>query len=60
MSDIKQVCSKVADKLEHVMGRYIAPVVSDWIFKSANHSLQINDQQLKYNTVDDLRAAIQN
>lgn len=60
MSDMKKVCPKAADKLEHVMGRYIAPVASDWIFKAGNRPLNVNDRQLRYRTVDQLRNAIQN
>ena len=57
--NLGQLCSKAAEKLEFVMGRYIAPVVSDWIFKQTNHSLEITDGQRQYNTVEDLRNAIQ-
>jgi hypothetical protein len=56
---LKQLCSKAADKLEFVMGRYIAPVVSDWVFKETDQHLQITDGQRTYNSVDDLRNAIQ-
>jgi hypothetical protein len=56
---LKKVCSKAADKLKFVMGRYIAPVVSDWIYNASNHAAPITDSQLRYNTVDDLRQAIQ-
>ena len=61
--DGKQICGKAADKLKQVMGRYIAPPVSDWIFKVANRnsndSIRIGSDRLRYNTADDLRAAIQ-
>jgi hypothetical protein len=60
MEDLKKICSQAATKLEFYMGRYIAPVVSDWIFKEANSSLTINASQLHYTTVEQLRAAIQN
>jgi len=59
LTSLKKVCSKAADKLEFVMGRYIAPVVSDWIFNASNHPLSISEQRLQYNSVDDLRQAIQ-
>jgi hypothetical protein len=55
----KQICGKVADKLKFAMGRYIAPVVSDWIFKAANRSLSITNSQLRYVTPGDLAKAIQ-
>jgi hypothetical protein len=57
--NLGQLCSKAAEKLEYVMGRYIAPVVSDWIFKQTNSSIEITDGQRQYNTVEDLRSAIQ-
>lgn len=63
LPELKKLCGKAADKLQFVMGRYIAPVVSDWIFKAANHgsssSIQIGSDRLRYNTADDLRQAIQ-
>jgi hypothetical protein len=59
LDSLKKICSKAADKLEFVMGRYIAPVVSDWIFKASNHALTISDGQRHYNSVGDLRQAIQ-
>jgi hypothetical protein len=58
--ELKKVCKPVAEKLQLAMGRYVAPVVSDWIFNASNQSLQIGANRLKYNTVDDLRRAIQN
>jgi len=58
--ELKKVCKPVAEKLQFAMGRYVAPVVSDWIFNASNQSLQIGANRLKYNTVDDLRRAIQN
>jgi hypothetical protein len=57
---LKKVCKPVAEKLEFAMGRYIAPVVSDWIYNAGNQNLQIGKSRLKYNTVEDLRRAIQN
>jgi len=61
--ELKKLCSKAAEKLEFVMGRYIAPVVSDWIFKAANRgsndSLQLSSDRLRYQTADELRKAIQ-
>ena len=56
---LKKICKPAAQKLEFVMGRYIAPVVSDWIFKASNQSLQVDASRLKYNNVDDLRRAVQ-
>lgn len=60
--ELKRLCGKAAEKLQFVMGRYIAPVVSDWIFKAANgssSSIQIGSNRLRYNTADELRQAIQ-
>ncbi len=57
---VKQLCTKAATKLQHVMGRYIAPVVSDWIFKSGNQSLEIGADRLRYTTAEELQQAIQN
>jgi hypothetical protein len=57
--EMKKICKPVAQKLEYAMGRYIAPVVSDWIFNASNQTLQITSDRLRYNTVDDLRRAIQ-
>ncbi|MBU6155075.1 MAG: hypothetical protein KGP28_12290 [Bdellovibrionales bacterium] len=58
--EMKKVCKPAAEKLQFAMGRYIAPVVSDWIFNASNQSLQIGPNRLKYNTVEDLRRAIRN
>jgi hypothetical protein len=58
--DLKKVCKPAAQKLQFVMGRYIAAPVSDWIFNAANQSMQIGADRLKYNNVDELRRAIQN
>jgi len=58
--ELKKVCKPVAEKLQFAMGRYVAPVVSDWIFNASNQSIQIGPSRLKYNTVEDLRRAIQN
>ncbi|NDG83705.1 MAG: hypothetical protein EBX52_01535 [Proteobacteria bacterium] len=56
--DLKKICKPVAEKLEFAMGRYIAPVVSDWIFNASTQTLRIGEDRLHYNTVDDLRRAI--
>jgi hypothetical protein len=58
--ELKKICKPVAEKLKFAMGRYVAPMVSDWIFDASNQSIQIGPNRLKYNTVDDLRRAIQN
>jgi hypothetical protein len=55
----KQLCGKVAEKLKFAMGRYIAPVVSDWIFKASNRSLTIGNDRLHFVTPEDLAKAIQ-
>ena len=57
--DLKKMCKPAAEKLKFVMGRYIAPQISDWIFAQTNKSITINDSKMTYNTVDELRAAIQ-
>ncbi len=59
LSDLKRICPKAANALEWVMGRYIAPQVSDWIFKGANKSLYVSQDQLVYHDVSDIRSAIQ-
>jgi hypothetical protein len=63
LSDLKKICPKAANKLEWVNGRYIAPHVSDWIFKAANKgdnsSIEITDSDLQFETVAELRNAIQ-
>ena len=58
--DMKKVCQTAADKLKFAMGRYIAPVISDWIFKQGNKSIVITDANRYYTTAEQLRAAIQN
>jgi hypothetical protein len=58
--EMRKVCKPAAEKLQFAMGRYIAPVVSDWIFNASNQSIQIGANRLKYNTVEDLRRAIRN
>lgn len=55
----KQLCTKAATKLEFVMGRYIAPMVSDWIFRSGTQSLEIGADRLRYTTAEELQSAIQ-
>jgi hypothetical protein len=59
----KKLCTKAAEKLQFVMGRYLAPPVSDWIFKIANRgsnrTIQIGNDRLRYSTADELRKAIQ-
>lgn len=56
--DLTKICKMAAQKLQFAMGRYIAPVVSDWIFKAANRPLNIGRDQLRYTTADELRRAI--
>jgi hypothetical protein len=58
--ELKKVCKPAAEKLQSAMGRYVAPVVSDWIFNASNQSIQIGPNRLRYNTVEDLRRAIRN
>jgi hypothetical protein len=57
--ELKKVCKPVAKKLEFAMGRYVAPVVSDWIYSASTQNINIGSGQIRYNTVDELRRAIQ-
>ena len=57
-NQLKRLCKMVSEKLEWVMGRYIAPAISDWIFKAANPALHLGKDQLIFMSVDDLRSAI--
>jgi hypothetical protein len=57
--ELKKICKPAAEKLQFAMGRYIAPIVSDWIFKAANRDLEIGSDRLHYNTSDDLAREIQ-
>jgi hypothetical protein len=56
---LKRLCAKAADKLRFVMGRYIAPKVSDWIFRASNDRFYLGEENLRLNTVEELRRAIQ-
>lgn len=58
--NLTKICKLAAERLEFAMGRYLAPLISDWIFKSANRPLSINSARLRYTTVDELRRSIQN
>jgi hypothetical protein len=62
--ELKKVCKQVSEKLKFAMGRYVAPTISDWIFKAANRGttqgLNISPMDLRYNTVEELRQAIRN
>ncbi|MBS1959120.1 MAG: hypothetical protein JST80_06605 [Bdellovibrionales bacterium] len=57
-SQLNQLCSKAADKLEFVMGRYIAAPISDFIYKAAHrsraHAPVFGRSQLQYETGEDL------
>jgi hypothetical protein len=55
---LKRLCSKAADKLRFVMGRYIAPRISDWVFRAANDRLYLGEESLRLNSVEELRRAI--
>jgi hypothetical protein len=44
-SDYGQLCDDAADELEHLMGRYVAPPVSDWVFGMAAGGESILDAQ---------------
>ncbi len=56
---LKRLCGKAAEQLRFVMGRYIAPRVSDWIFRAANDRLYLGEESLRLNSVEQLRRAIQ-
>ena len=55
---LKQLCGKAADQLKFVMGRYIAPQVSDWIFKGVNANLELANKQMTQITAQQLLNAI--
>jgi hypothetical protein len=55
---LKRMCKPAAEKLRFAMGRYVAPVVSDWIYNASSESLQIGPERLRYNTAEDLRKAV--
>ena len=56
LDQLKSLCSKVADELKFLMGRYVAPVISDFIFKSTNNasSLELADKDLVDFTAEQL------
>ncbi len=58
-SNLKKICGKAADQLRFVMGRYIAPVVSDWIYNATNRSMTVSNYRLQYRSASELRRAIQ-
>jgi hypothetical protein len=55
---LKKLCKKAAGKLEFVMGRYIAPHISDFIFKVSNRKKTkapvFTRDQLRYENGDEL------
>lgn len=55
---LKRMCKPAAEKLRFAMGRYVAPVVSDWIYNASSESLHIGPERLRYNTAQDLRKAV--
>lgn len=56
--NFKKLCKKAAEKLKFVMGRHIAPQVSDWLYTTTNRGLTIQDSQLVYRTPAELQAGI--
>lgn len=63
LGQFKKLCTKAAEKLKFVMGRYIAPVISDFIFKSTNNNnnsetLEFTDKELVYTTAEELLNAV--
>ncbi len=57
--ELKKICQTAAEKLKFAMGRYIAAPMSDWLFKQTNKNHVVTDKARRYNTADELRAAIQ-
>ncbi len=58
----KDLCKKVATKLRFVMGRYIAPKISDFVFNRVNGlpgRLEITAQDRVYVTAEELARAIE-
>jgi hypothetical protein len=43
ISILGQLCEPISGKIEHVMGRYIAPRMSDYVFVDANPGTDIDD-----------------
>ncbi len=60
MSQIgNQLCGKAAERLEFAMGRYIAPQISDFIFKQTDLRPQLSTADYRYSTAEELQRAIQ-
>ena len=55
MKDDNKLCETAAEKIRSVMGRYVAPVVSDWIFNSGKHKVKINYLSLPIQSAKDLQ-----
>jgi hypothetical protein len=56
--EMKKICKPAAEKLKFAMGRYIAPPMSDWIFKQTNKGYVVTNEARVYNTAEDLKIAI--
>ena len=55
----KQLCGKAAERLQFAMGRYIAPQISDWIFRETSLRPHLGADDLRYSTAEELQRAIQ-
>jgi hypothetical protein len=55
---LKRFCKTAAQKLQFAMGRYVAPHISDFVYKVSNRRSanrpQFGREQLRYETSDDL------
>jgi hypothetical protein len=59
MDNLNNLCNKAATQLKFVMGRYIAPQLSDWIFNATNHQRTVSSRRMVYHTPEELKQAIQ-
>lgn len=57
-TQLKRICKPAAEKLQFAMGRYVAPHISDFIFKVANRKAtqrpSFGREHLRYETSEDL------
>lgn len=58
LGQLTRLCGKAASKLQFVMGRYIAPHVSDWVFKLTQSRLEIRNEDMRYGSAEELKQAI--
>ncbi len=59
MDNLKKLCKQAAEKLKFVMGRYIAPKISDWVFNASHQvvrpRMSTQSRQMVYRTPEQLR-----